>query len=350
MNGPRLLNLAWMATRECPLRCIHCYADSGHRFGVGDLPGSIAKRNILDQAQELGVRQLSITGGDPLARSDFFDLLTHSAKHDYMVTIATSGVLIEEDGADRMRAAGVRNVSVSLDGPLGGINDRIRGAGSFKLIVKGIRLLVKCGLRVSISFTAMKLNYTHVLKMGDLAQDLGAEEVVVRRYVPMGRSSGRVDLDLTGDELQCLYHSMKSGQSAGKAIRSHDPLYHVWSGRMDSFVGRKDVLGGCTAVLASLAIQPDGAVTPCTGIVVPLGNVRTDRIWDIWTQHPTLQRLRIRETLGDPCGQCVYGHVCGGCRASAHNMLGDMFAADPQCCLSSKCDSDRYLGKETDKP
>ena len=80
-----------------------------------------------------------------------------------------------------------------------------------------------------------------------------------------------------------------------------------------------------------MAIQPDGVVTPCVFLPIPIGNLRRDRLEDIWKNNKVINDLKDKDLLKPPCGECEYRYVCGGCRARAYAYFGDYLERDPGC-------------------
>jgi radical SAM protein with 4Fe4S-binding SPASM domain len=80
-----------------------------------------------------------------------------------------------------------------------------------------------------------------------------------------------------------------------------------------------------------MAIQPDGTVTPCVFMPIPVGNLREEKLKDIWENSKVINDLKDKDLLKEPCGSCEYRYVCGGCRARAYAYYGDYLASDPGC-------------------
>jgi radical SAM protein with 4Fe4S-binding SPASM domain len=89
--------------------------------------------------------------------------------------------------------------------------------------------------------------------------------------------------------------------------------------------------GGCPAGTHYLGIRPNGDVTPCPYLPQFAGNLRTGALGTIWTDSDLFQRIRARTTLGGRCGDCELQAHCGGCRARAYGVTGDVMAEDPLC-------------------
>ena len=89
--------------------------------------------------------------------------------------------------------------------------------------------------------------------------------------------------------------------------------------------------GGCPAGTHYMGIRPNGDVTPCPYLPVFAGTLRSSSLADLWTSSELFTDIRRRTSLGGRCGECEMNGHCGGCRARAYGMTGDLMAEDPLC-------------------
>jgi radical SAM protein with 4Fe4S-binding SPASM domain len=89
--------------------------------------------------------------------------------------------------------------------------------------------------------------------------------------------------------------------------------------------------GGCPAGTHYMGIRPNGDVTPCPYLPVFAGTLRSTSLPDLWTSSELFTGIRRRTSLGGRCGECEMNGHCGGCRARAYGMTGDLMAEDPLC-------------------
>ncbi len=99
-------------------------------------------------------------------------------------------------------------------------------------------------------------------------------------------------------------------------------------------------LGGCAAGVSGLTILPDGTITPCRRLPVPIGNIGKDSLRELWVTSPVLESLRDRSQYQGKCGSCKRWANCRGCRAIAYAYSqlkgeGNLLAEDPQCFLDA---------------
>lgn len=131
----------WDVTRECDLRCAHCYnydkymADNA---AVNKETSTEEALRIIDKLAAFGFNQIHFLGGEPLNRPDCLRLFSHASSKGLHVTINTNGIRLTPDMLKGMIDAGVEQIAVSLDGSDEESNDRIRGKGTFRRITKNL--------------------------------------------------------------------------------------------------------------------------------------------------------------------------------------------------------------------
>ena len=147
-SKPRLI--FWEVTKGCNLRCIHCRATATELSSINDLPSTKAL-NIIKQVSQLSLPILVLSGGEPLFRKDIFELASYGRDCGLRVALATNGTLVTKEVAHKIVDAGVRRVSISLDGADAATHDSFRGiVGAFDQAVQGLRNLKALGMDSSI--------------------------------------------------------------------------------------------------------------------------------------------------------------------------------------------------------
>jgi AdoMet-dependent heme synthase len=176
----------WEVTKGCNLRCIHCRATATELSSPTDL----ATRNalgIIDQIAAAANPILVLSGGEPLYRSDIFQLARHATDKGLRVALATNGTLVTKDVAQMIVDSGVRRVSISLDGADAATHDTFRGIpGAFDAAVHGLRNLKTLGMSVQINMTIARHNAHQLPDVLQLARNLGADALHTFLLVPVG--------------------------------------------------------------------------------------------------------------------------------------------------------------------
>src|SRR2546423_10918782 len=137
--------LTWELTYACNLACVHCLSSSGKR-DPRELTTQQCK-DIIDELERMQVFYVNIGGGEPTVRPDFWELVDYATAHHVGVKFSTNGVRITPEVAARLAASDYVDVQISLDGATAGVNDAVRGAGSYAMALRGLRNLADAGFR-----------------------------------------------------------------------------------------------------------------------------------------------------------------------------------------------------------
>jgi radical SAM protein with 4Fe4S-binding SPASM domain len=184
LTKPRLI--FWEVTKGCNLHCIHCRATATELMSPMDLPTSKA-RDIIEQIAAYGNPILVLSGGEPLYRRDIYELAKLGTDRGLRIALATNGTLVTRDVAQKIVDAGVKRVSISLDGADAQTHDTFRGIpGSFEAAVYGFQNLKKLGMPVQINMTIAKHNASQLPDVLELARNLGADALHTFLLVPVG--------------------------------------------------------------------------------------------------------------------------------------------------------------------
>jgi radical SAM protein with 4Fe4S-binding SPASM domain len=334
--------IQWHLTERCNLRCTHCYQTGGRteELNLAEI------RQVLDEVTDMLAAwsetyqmefspSLNITGGEPFLRQDLFEVLGAMRASGFALYLLTNGTLLDEEKAKQLAGLDVKGVQVSIEGPAE-IHDAIRGQGSFAASCRGVSHLRKAGLRVTLNATLSDINAEKFRDMVEIAAALGVQRLGFSRLVPAGRGLGLVNRMIDREKIREIYESIFALCPSGLEIVTGDPV----ASQMRNGSGIDDcgsiATGGCAAGISGLTLLPDGTVTPCRRLAIPVGNVRQDSLREIWANSVILEQLRDRRQYKGRCGSCPRWAVCRGCRAIAYAYSlsrgqGDFLADDPQC-------------------
>ncbi len=183
-SKPRLI--FWELTKGCNLRCIHCRATATELSSPSDL-STQAARDIIDQIAAVSTPILVLSGGEPLFRSDIFQLARYGTDKGLRVALATNGTLVTKHIARMIVDSGVQRVAISLDGSDALIHDTFRGIpGAFDAAIAGFRNLKNLGMSVQINTTIARHNAHQLPQVLELAKSLGADALHTFLLVPVG--------------------------------------------------------------------------------------------------------------------------------------------------------------------
>ena len=220
-----------------------------------------------------------------------------------------------------------------------GQHDKFRGVeGAWKNTVKGAKILNEAGLPFIVQTTVGKHNFSEIPKLADFAyEEMDAKVFNLYFLVPSGRGQfvseieqsqyNKVLMDLK--EIQKKYDgrmitNAKCAPHYARSLFESDPD----SKFLKSFIGGA---GGCPAGTQYMGIRPNGDVTPCPYLPLYGGNLKSQNLKEIWDDSEVFNMIRQRGQLGGRCGDCEFATKCGGCRARAHSLTGDLLAEDPLC-------------------
>jgi len=197
---PRLI--AWEVTRSCLLNCIHCRAAARYGPYLGEL--SIQECfKVLDDIASFSSPIIILTGGDPMMRSDIFEIAKHGTDLGLRMVMAPCGTLITEENARKMVEVGIRRISISIDGATAETHDRFRQVkGAFDDAIKGITYAKKVGLEFQVNTTVTKLNIDELPDVLQLAIDLGAAAFHPFLLVPTGRGKDLAEQEISPEEYE----------------------------------------------------------------------------------------------------------------------------------------------------
>lgn len=344
--------VVWNVCRHCNLRCPHCYSSASTRASQYDLSTSEALR-LLDDLAGVGVRIVIFSGGEPLLRSDLFDLMARARDLGIEPMLSSNGVLLDGVSARKLANAGTRYVGVSLDG-LAAQNDDYRGLqGAFASAVQGLRNAMEAGLRVGIRLTLTRESENQLEPLLAFADRLGVHRFYVSHLLPSGRGLNLTDQDLGPAENRALLQKLfalaerlcETNSSLSLITGGNDsdgPFFLQWlearHGGAASSRARMVLLdrGGNSAGERILAVDANGRVHPDQfWQSAQLGDVRRQRMAEILT-HPLRAQLREREKhLRGRCGRCIFKPLCRGShRERALVQSGDVWAPDPACVMT----------------
>jgi radical SAM protein with 4Fe4S-binding SPASM domain len=329
--------VAWEATAACNLACAHCRASAGEGPEAGELETHEVKVLIDDlagmQRGTLAPLVFIISGGEPLLRPDVFEVAAYAAGAGLRPVLGTNGTLLSQVAVRRLAQAGVRGVSVSLDGHDAPSHDTFRAVdGAFDAAVRGLQEARREGLPVRVSTTVTRRNMDLLPDILSLAAGLGAATWDLFMLVPTGRGVSEAPLTAEEYEKVLTWVADISAQAPVPVKVTCGPHYaRVWRQRRPDRRPGAHPPGGCLAGSGFCFVSRTGEVTPCGYLPVAAGNVRDRPFSEIYARSEVLLSLRDPARLGGKCGRCEFRAVCRGCRARALAASGDYLAEEPLC-------------------
>lgn len=389
-NKPRLI--FWELTKGCNLRCIHCRASATELSSPDDLSAEAAMA-IIDQIAEMASPILVLSGGEPLFRSDIFELAHYATEQGLRVALATNGTLVTKQVARQILDSGVKRVAISLDGADALTHDAFRGIpGAFDAAITGFHNLKDLGMPVQINTTVARHNAHQLPKVLELARSLAADALHTFLLVPVGcgvdiASEQMVPAEEYEKILNWFYDQSLRGGIELKATcaphffrvarqrrvadrRATEALQRTASvppeGVPDapsSSIGPTEMAmpgstgielklhgvghpfghpaahpsdmnamtKGCLAGTAVCFISHQGEVYPCGYLPALAGALKKQSFADIWENSVVFNQLRDVGNLKGKCGCCEFRNICMGCRARAFAATGNYLDEEPFC-------------------
>jgi radical SAM protein with 4Fe4S-binding SPASM domain len=325
MTAPFII--AWELTKACNLECLHCRANASPERNPSELTEAEGKI-LLENLKSSGTRMVILSGGEALVRDDALEFARYGTSIGLRMTLATNGSTVTPQIAHMIKESGIARVSVSLDGVTSDVHDTFRGRpGAFDLALQGIRNLLLAGMPVQINTTVAALNVSQMPMFPGFVKSLGAIAWHVFFLVPTGRGHDMEPAAVSEYKsmLTGFLNVYKTGSIECKATCA--PQFY----RMLDESGLKPSTKGCLAGSSFGFVSSTGDVQPCGFLDIKCGNVREMTFSEIWNNSDILEGLRDSAQLTGKCGRCRHRDLCGGCRARAYEITGDMKVSDPVC-------------------
>lgn len=333
----------WEITRACDLACRHCRAEAIAQRSPQELTLDEAK-GVLKKIKGFGRRapHLVLTGGDPLKRPDFFDLLDYADRLELRLSVAPSGTsALTREVFQIFRATGVESISLSLDGSSRERHDGFRGvAGCFDRTIEAARVAREEGLGLQINTLVTAETESNIPEIHRLVRGLDPMRWSLFFLIPTGRGQALMPVSPERGEALCnwLYDLSKETPFAIatteaphfrrvvlKRMREEGiPLASIRQTSVGKGFGIRDGNG-------VMFISHTGDVYPAGFLPLVAGNARTADIVEIYRKSETFKKIRDTSQLTGRCSRCEFREICGGSRARAYAACGDFLAEDPAC-------------------
>ncbi|HVA38476.1 MAG TPA: TIGR04053 family radical SAM/SPASM domain-containing protein [Candidatus Dormibacteraeota bacterium] len=339
-DAPRIV--IWEMTRACALACKHCRADAIPYRNPGELDTEEAY-DLVDAVVDCGRPIFVLTGGDPLMRPDVYSIVEYGTRKGLRMAVSPSATgRLTPVTLAKLSAAGCRRISLSIDGPDAMTHDVFRGVkGSFDRTLAAAKAAVDLGIEVQINTTIARHNYRHIEEMAELLPPLGAVLWSVFFLVPTGRAQREQCLDAAEHEAvfaQLFDIWLRSPFDVKTTEAPHYRRYVTQRLAEMAPEDRPEKTRGPALRFPAIGdgkgfvfISHLGEVCPSGFLPMVVGNVRSERLIDVYRDHPVMQRLRRPDTFSGKCGVCEFNRLCGGSRSRAYAFTGDPFAAEPCC-------------------
>lgn len=331
-NKHKLFHTLFELTLRCNMQCIHCGSAAGTQR-IQEL-STTQWLSVCDQLTRLNCKQITLMGGEPFLRNDWYTIAQHVRNQNMNLTMMSNSYVINDRVIRQLRTLEPYVVAISLDGATSETHDTIRGIpGSFDRCISCLDSLRKAGLPTTVVTTVHKKNVHELKKMRELLLN---KQIAwqIQMGTPFGRFPTTLALSLEEFYGVAMFIAATRKQYSIKELPvtgAHCMGYH-------SSMLPNVMMGpwkGCFAGMNVLGIQSNGGIKGCLTLPDEYteGNVKDVSIIDVWNNVHSFQYTRNfqRENLNGACRLCDYGNRCrGGCLASSISFTGKPYG-NPYC-------------------
>lgn len=308
-----LQQLFWESTLRCNVHCLHCGSDCVASVTTPDMPAEdflhVIDTEVTPHVNPHKVMVI-ISGGEPLMRKDLPQIGRALYDRGYPWGMVTNGLALTEARFRELRKAGLRSITVSLDG----LEEDHVWLRQHPLAFEGACRAIKlCAAEKRLTWDvvtcANQRTIGHLPAIRDLLWSLGVRDWRVFGIDPMGRAAESPELILTNEQFRQLMDFIAAERAVGRHVS------YSCEGYLGSYEGKvRDHLYQCAAGLSVASILIDGSISACTSIRGKYyqGNIYKDSFWNVWEHgfKPYRDRSWMRKL--EPCKDCKAFDYCEG--------------------------------------
>jgi radical SAM protein len=329
----------WEVTQACDLVCKHCRACARPNRDSGELTTEEGMR-LLDRFADARVPLVVLTGGDPAKRPDLVELVRYGKSRGLRMGLTPSATpLVTGALIDELARAGLDRLAISIDGADATTHDAFRGVpGSFMHALRILSQARAADIGTQINSTLHADNSADLGAMSELVASTGALLWSVFYVVPTGRAEARM---LPSPQIveASLRELARIARAAPFAIKTTAAPHYRRVLLEERRQGAEDIGYGVHGKQSDrvndgrgfLFVSHLGGVYPSGFLPIDCGNVKGSDPIAIYREHPLFRALRDEDRLSGKCRACAFRRVCGGSRARAFALTGDVHASDPLC-------------------
>ena len=338
-DGPRIV--IWEVTRACALTCVHCRAKSIPKRDGRELTTAEAF-DLVDEVAAYGRPIFILAGGDPFVRPDIFEIVSYAVQRELRVALSPSATArLTKSALERLAAAGCRRMSLSLDGADAQTHDGFRGVeGAFERTLTAAAHAREAGIELQINTTLARHNQSQIKAIADLIPRLDASLWAVSFLVPATAPQIEDCLDAQGFEAAFADLFAVWKDAPFMLTTTEAPHFRRFVSQRIATLPVKErpskadhfrfpAIGDGKGLVF---VSHTGGIFPGAFLPIAVGDVREEKLIDVYRNDPTIRRLRDPDRLNGKCGGCDFRQMCGGSRARAYGFSGDAFGSEP-CCV-----------------
>lgn len=334
------ITCVWEVTMGCNMRCGHCGSSCAEP--LKDELNAEEALTLCDQIAELGLRWITLSGGEPLTRRDTPLLVKRLSEKGVAVNMITNGWLLDSGMAQKLKESGISTVAISIDGTPE-IHDKIRCKGAFEHARNAFLTMKELGIQTGAVTTITKQNVDILKELKEELISMGVQTWQVQLGLPMGNMKERPDWVLDPEQVRDIidfcYDTAKEGRIG---IFPADCIGYYTKKELEikqiSYKSNMvSIWDGCNAGIRGFGILQNGDILGCTSIrsgEYIEGNIRKRPLREIWEDERSFlwRRKMTKDQLSGACKTCIYGGKClGGCPNTRLTMNGDIYSENQYC-------------------
>lgn len=318
--------VGWAITNKCNLRCLYCSQNSGKQL-ENELTLAEAFK-VIDEFSENKISIIGFTGGEPFLYDGLHEVLRYANDKYIRCVVTTNGIAIANGYPIKYLSRFIK-VRISLDSFKPSTHDYLRNkTGCFISVIKAIDILKRIGMQIEIVTTLSSENINEFDDMLKFIKELEIDQWSISIFCPVGR----------GNEISTwMINSSQYFEISKKLWEEKNKVNFLLKTDIPQLVlldeKRKYSTQSifCAAGTELMVLNADGSFSPCFSIPYSEGNIRTNKIYDIWNNSELFKSFRNKDVIKGKCHTCEYTQQCGGCRAMAYAKTGDYLDSDPLC-------------------
>lgn len=323
--------VVWELTLRCDHACLHCGSRAA-KARAEELSRSEAL-SVVAQLAEMGAQEVVLIGGEAYLHPDFLEIIQALSQAGITPVMTSGGMGIDARRAQDMAAAGLKRVSISIDGLAENHNQIRKRPDSFERALQALDALQAAGLDISANTHFNRLNQADLEPLYEVLKQAGVRSWQIQITAALGRAADQEHFLFQPYDLLHFVPRVaalkRRGLQEGLLIMPGNNLGYFGPEEAllrSPYAEGTDHFQGCQAGKFVLGIESEGQVKGCPSLQSAAyvgGSLRKTSLKEIWEQSPELAFRRKEIALWGHCQSCVFAESCGGgCSFTAHALFG----------------------------
>jgi Fe-coproporphyrin III synthase len=339
-------DVIWNITNRCNLLCDHCYMAADGHAKPEQLSDEEAIR-IVDQMVEGGLPALFLSGGEPMMRSNFWEILERARAGGIHVVVSTNATMIDRPVAKRLKSLGIDWIATSLYGPPE-FHDKMVGIpGTHDKVVAAIKILREEGVGVALKSAVSKETFEYLPYVLGMARELDCGLIYLCDLITSGRSEGEDDLRITSQQWRDFAETIVDDMLNPDVNLEYDigalpsmipylaQLFEARGEDLTQGLERLKIMSACPVGKGHMNINSEGGIMPCQFAQDwTIGNIREMTLAEAVEKLFEFDNTDAQGWCSD--AECEYSRICRGCRTKAFHEFGDPLGVDTTCILKNR--------------